>query len=95
MHAQLQAHLFRSPKRYVSDGRFTPEGTVQFQHTLSIEGSSQVFYCDQDLTGGLNGQRDLLDQGNAVPVLATLDFYVTKAGKIQAGDLVALAPVKS
>jgi hypothetical protein len=89
-HANLRAVMFKSPRRYVSDGRFTPEGTVQFAHEVSIEGNAQRFYCDDDLTVGLNGSRDRLNQGEGVPVLATLDLEVVK-GKLQAVGLVKLA----
>ena len=93
MHAQIRAELYKSPKRYVSDGRFTPEGTVQFMHAVSVEGASASFYCDTDLTSGLNGERDKLDQGVGVPVIATVDLTVNKAGKLMAYDLVKLAPL--
>jgi hypothetical protein len=91
MHATINATMYRSPARYVSDGRFRPEGEVQYKHTISIEGAAAGFYCDADLTHQLNGERQDLDQGEAVPVLATVDLYVNAKGKLIAGDLVALA----
>ena len=96
-HATIRAEMYRSPRRLVSDGRFTPEGTVQFQHVVSFEGQAQTFYLDRDLTESLNGVRDQLNKGVAVPLHATVDLVVAKAGtqlRLQAMDLVKLEHVK-
>ena len=91
--ASLYAQMFKTPRKFVSDGRFTPEGTVQFRHTVSIEGEAQDFYCDTDLTAGLNGSRSKLDTGDPVPVEVDLDLGMATVGnkkKLVAQDLVAV-----
>lgn len=88
--AEVSAVMYRSPRKYVSDGKFTPEGTIQFQHTLSIEGEGARFYCDADLTGGLNGSRAKLDKGEAVPVVATVRLGV-QGRKLVAAELLSIA----
>jgi hypothetical protein len=89
MHAKFHAHMYKSPRKYVSDGKFTPEGTVQFLHQISVEGDAAKFYCDTDLTASLNGSRGKLDQGLPVEVVATVDLAV-RQGKLVSYDLVAL-----
>jgi hypothetical protein len=79
----LRAQLYRTPDKYVSDGTYSPAGTVSYRHQVSIEGAAALMYHDEDLTArDLNGSRELLDQGEGVPVEAVIDLYVAKSGKL-------------
>lgn len=92
--ATIRAEMFKSPRRYESDGKYTPVGTVQYLHSISIEGEAAKFYTSTDLTESLNGTRAKLDTGVAVPIEADVDLYV-RGGKLTGGDLLALREVKA
>jgi hypothetical protein len=91
----LRADMFRTPDRYVSDGKYSPEGTISFRHMLSIEGQSAKLYADTDLTQGLNGSAAKIgaEPGVGVPVNAVVDLYVSSGGKLTA-KLLELREVK-
>ena len=93
MRIKIPAQMWKSPTKFVSDGKYSPEGTISYRHLISIQGEAAKLYADEDLTSGLNGSRAKLDTGDPVDVNAEVDLYVTSGGKLGVA-LVALTERK-
>lgn len=78
MNIKVPVQMYKTPKRIErrhKDGDQAGQlnGLVTFLHSVILEGEQVDFFADTDLTSALNGQRDGLDRGEAVPVFAELD----------------------